>query len=107
MTEVPFIPRGDRPVYCSSCYNKVRGRRPSTLQNSPSASPMAKDPEALAQIARLLADERFASPPSQTRTAIDTHFERLLEGIVAEAAASDDVSDRDRRSEFPGTRRVS
>jgi CxxC-x17-CxxC domain-containing protein len=25
MTEVPFIPRGDRPVYCSSCYNKVRG----------------------------------------------------------------------------------
>ena len=25
MTEVPFIPRGDRPVYCSACYNKVRG----------------------------------------------------------------------------------
>jgi CxxC-x17-CxxC domain-containing protein len=25
MTEVPFIPRGDRPVYCSSCYNKIRG----------------------------------------------------------------------------------
>ena len=28
MTEVPFIPRGDRPVYCSSCYNKVRGATP-------------------------------------------------------------------------------
>lgn len=26
MTEVPFVPRGDRPVYCSSCYNKVRER---------------------------------------------------------------------------------
>ena len=26
MTEVPFMPRGDRPVYCSSCYNKVRER---------------------------------------------------------------------------------
>ena len=26
MTEVPFIPRGDRPVYCSSCYTKIRGR---------------------------------------------------------------------------------
>lgn len=25
MTEVPFIPRGDRPVYCSSCYAKVKG----------------------------------------------------------------------------------
>ena len=28
MTEVPFIPRGDRPVYCSSCYNKVRAAAP-------------------------------------------------------------------------------
>lgn len=24
MTEVPFIPRGDRPVYCSACFSKVR-----------------------------------------------------------------------------------
>ena len=23
-TEVPFQPRGDRPVYCSDCYQKVR-----------------------------------------------------------------------------------
>ncbi len=23
-TEVPFEPRGDRPVYCSDCYNKTR-----------------------------------------------------------------------------------
>ena len=23
-TEVPFQPTGDRPVYCSDCYNKVR-----------------------------------------------------------------------------------
>ncbi|HEY81999.1 MAG TPA: zinc-binding protein [Dehalococcoidia bacterium] len=23
-TEVPFEPRGDRPVYCSECYRKVR-----------------------------------------------------------------------------------
>ena len=23
-TEVPFEPRGDRPVYCSDCYQKVR-----------------------------------------------------------------------------------
>jgi len=25
-TEVPFQPRGDRPVYCSDCFNKVRNR---------------------------------------------------------------------------------
>jgi CxxC-x17-CxxC domain-containing protein len=24
MTEVPFIPRGDRPVYCSECFAAVR-----------------------------------------------------------------------------------
>lgn len=24
MTEVPFVPRGDRPVYCSTCYSKIK-----------------------------------------------------------------------------------
>ena len=26
-TEVPFQPRGDRPVYCGDCYRKVRPSR--------------------------------------------------------------------------------
>ena len=26
-TEVPFVPRGDRPVYCSNCYNDVRQKQ--------------------------------------------------------------------------------
>ena len=26
-TEVPFHPRGDKPVYCSDCYRKVRPNR--------------------------------------------------------------------------------
>jgi CxxC-x17-CxxC domain-containing protein len=25
--EVPFLPRNDKPVYCSSCYDRVRVRR--------------------------------------------------------------------------------
>jgi CxxC-x17-CxxC domain-containing protein len=25
-TEVPFEPRGDRPVYCSDCFRKVRNQ---------------------------------------------------------------------------------
>ena len=25
-TQVPFIPRGDRPLYCRTCYNAHRGR---------------------------------------------------------------------------------
>jgi CxxC-x17-CxxC domain-containing protein len=28
MTEVPFVPRGDRPVYCSACYSKIRAAKP-------------------------------------------------------------------------------
>ena len=26
-TQVPFEPRGDKPVYCSDCYRKVRSSR--------------------------------------------------------------------------------
>lgn len=26
-TEVPFQPRGDKPVYCSDCFRKVAGNR--------------------------------------------------------------------------------
>ena len=26
-TQVPFLPRGDRPVYCSSCFDQVRVSR--------------------------------------------------------------------------------
>jgi CxxC-x17-CxxC domain-containing protein len=26
-TQVPFLPKNDRPVYCSSCYDKIRVAR--------------------------------------------------------------------------------
>jgi CxxC-x17-CxxC domain-containing protein len=26
-TQVPFLPKNDRPVYCSTCYDRVRVRR--------------------------------------------------------------------------------
>ncbi len=26
---VPFLPRGDRPVYCSDCFSRMRGSGPS------------------------------------------------------------------------------
>jgi len=28
MTEVPFVPRGERPVYCSACYSKIKPPAP-------------------------------------------------------------------------------
>jgi hypothetical protein len=62
---------------------------------------MAVDPEAQAQIARLLEGESLrVAPEDALRAAIDTNFERLIDGIVAEAAASDDVFDRDSGVEF-------
>jgi CxxC-x17-CxxC domain-containing protein len=32
VTEVPFVPRGDRPVYCSNCYNEVRVKQEAQEQ---------------------------------------------------------------------------
>jgi CxxC-x17-CxxC domain-containing protein len=28
VTEVPFVPRGDRPVYCSACFSHIRSQEP-------------------------------------------------------------------------------
>lgn len=62
---------------------------------------MATDPEAQAQLARLLADESLRAASEQTLSrAIEAGFKRLVDGIVAEAAASDDVFDRDSALEF-------
>jgi hypothetical protein len=67
---------------------------------------MAIDPEAQAQLARLLADESLrAAPADALSRAVDAHFERLVDGVVAEAAASDDVLDRESGLEF-ATKRV-
>ena len=66
---------------------------------------MAIDPEAQAQLARLLADESLrAASRDEFARAIDAHFEQLVGGIVAEAAASDDVFDTDSGLEFAAKR---
>ena len=66
---------------------------------------MAPDPEAQAQLARLLDDEslRFAAPDA-IRSAVDDGFERLVDGMLEEAAASDDVSDRETALAFVAAR---
>lgn len=37
VTEVPFRPRGDRPVFCSNCYNAVREREQAAEEAMASA----------------------------------------------------------------------
>jgi hypothetical protein len=57
---------------------------------------MASDLEALAQLARLLGQERVRNASLEdARTAVDAGFQRLVDGVFAEANASDDVIDRD------------
>jgi CxxC-x17-CxxC domain-containing protein len=33
-TQVPFQPRGDRPVYCSDCFEQQRGGAPRSSSRS-------------------------------------------------------------------------
>ena len=57
---------------------------------------MASDPEALAQLARLLGKDALrTSTETEVRAAASANIELLAEGLAAEAAASDDVTDRE------------
>jgi hypothetical protein len=52
-------------------------------------------PEVLAQLARLLSDEELRSAENDAvHAAVDKKFWSLVEGLLGEAAVSDDVSDR-------------
>ena len=62
---------------------------------------MATHPEALAQLSRLLGEALpAAASRAEAQAAIERQFSRLVDGLVAEAAASDDVYDSDSAFEF-------
>jgi hypothetical protein len=62
---------------------------------------VATDPEALTQLARLLDDASLRNaPPDAVRDAVDNGMPRLVDALMAEATASDDVIDRDSALEF-------
>ena len=62
---------------------------------------MAADPEALAQLARLLDDAVLRTATmDEARSAASNGIERLAEGLATEAAASDDVYDRESAMAF-------
>lgn len=37
LTEVPFAPKGDRPVYCSACFSSMRAAAPQDARRAASA----------------------------------------------------------------------
>jgi hypothetical protein len=62
---------------------------------------VASNPEALAQLARLLGNNALrTSTCVEARAAASAQIERLADGLVAEAAASDDVTDTETAGEF-------
>ncbi len=62
---------------------------------------MANHPEAQAQLARLLGEESLRlADPRTVHEAVESGLERLNAGILAEAIASDDVTDRESALEF-------
>jgi hypothetical protein len=62
---------------------------------------MATDPEALTQLSRL-AGETISphATPAEVQRALKARLDQLRDGILAEAAASDDVFDRESALEF-------
>ena len=81
LTEVPFVPRGDRPVYCSACYNEVRAKQ-----------------EAAEQAAAVHAASRIASAASGATAALEgpgpeDASEAAADAIVeGEVAAAEDAT---------------
>jgi hypothetical protein len=66
---------------------------------------MAGDPEALTQLARLLQNDRLrAATPDEAQAAIDQKMPQLASGLLEEAAASDDVMDKQSALEFVQSR---
>ena len=62
---------------------------------------MATDPEALAQLSRLAGETISpAATTAEVQRVLETRLQALTEGILAEAAASDDVFDRESALEF-------
>ena len=62
---------------------------------------MATDPEALTQLSRLIGEPLSpTAAPAEVQRVLDDHLDTLKDGIIAEAATSDDVFDRESALEF-------
>lgn len=62
---------------------------------------MATDPEALTQLSRLVGESISpTATPAEVQRVLEQRLDSLTDGIVAEAASSDDVFDRQSALEF-------
>jgi hypothetical protein len=62
---------------------------------------MTSRPEILVQLARLLSDQELRDASDEAvQAAVNQKFWALVEGLMAEAAVSDDVNDRDSARQY-------
>ena len=72
MTEVPFQPRGDRPVYCSTCYSKIKGTAESAAEaeakaKTEAAEAVEPEAEVKAEATAELETEATAEPEAEVK----------------------------------------
>ena len=87
MTEVPFQPRGDRPVYCSTCYNTIKGAAEAAeagAAQSPDKEPTKESAEATAE-APAEATAEVASEVTDEAPAAETPVEATADATKSEA----------------------
>ena len=84
MTEVPFVPRGDRPVYCSDCYNDIRRKQEAQQQ--------AEEEAALARMSA--AAGRTADPLESDAAAEATEAPEAVEAAPARPVVHDPEAGR-------------
>ena len=117
MTEVPFQPRGDRPVYCSACYTKIKGAaeggQPAPkaeataegeAEKTDDAADASSDDEVKAETEATADAEGEAAPAAEAEAdgAADASSEEEVQAEEAEAPAAEDEAS-ETASEDEGT----
>ena len=92
MTEVPFQPRGDRPVYCSACYSKIKGAAEAEAEAAEKTAIGAKSSDSESAEAAPAAAETSKSGVADADAAEMAEIKAKLEEI---SAADTDAPDAD------------
>ena len=102
MTEVPFQPRGDRPVYCSACYSKIKGAQEAEAEAAETAAIGAKSSDGprvdLTPEERKLAETLLGAP--ETADDGDASSDAETSAGVAEATATASTPDDPTRDDL-------
>ena len=98
MTEVPFQPRGDRPVYCSACYNKIRGAEAEAAARSTEKKASSKGTAVEGEEAEAEAPAAEVESPSEKA---DAELKELAEAAFPADEAKATTEEQPEEAETP------